>query len=256
MGLFDGGSGAADKAQGAYEGWMNKAVQNYQDFWKQGRGDIMGMYGQGLGFLNPYMKAGQQALGDYQSSLGEGGGQPGVPGAPQGPGEAQQGVLNKFKSSPGYQFQLQQGLGAINRQSDAKGLGGSGGTLKALQQYGQGMANQDYGKYQQQLGGLAGMGQQAAGQAFQGALGTGQELGQLGAQYAGDIGGAYGGMGTSAANSIMGGYGADQAQQSNWMNQLGMLGGAGLGFMAGGPMGAYYGAGIGGAAGGAAGSWF
>lgn len=230
MGFFDdwfGGSGAeaADKANRAYQDWMNKSIGTYNQFWQQGRGDVLGMYNQGLGFLNPYMKAGQEALGDYQATLGEGGGMAG------------QNMVNKFKQSPGYQFQMQQGLNAINRSAAARGLAGGGGTSKALQEYGQGLANQEYGQYQNRLGQLAGMGQQSAGQAFQGALGTGQYLGSLGAQYAGDIGSAYGGMGQSAANSIMAGQAADQATRSNWINQLGMLGGMALG----GPFGGFLG---------------
>lgn len=52
-----------------------------------------------------------------------------------------------FQASPGYQFQLDQGLNAVNSQAGAQGMLGSGGRLKALTQYGQGLANQDYGNW-------------------------------------------------------------------------------------------------------------
>jgi hypothetical protein len=46
--------------------------------------------------------------------------------------------------SPGYQFQLQQGTSAMNRQAAAAGLSGSGGTMKALDQYNQNFAGTAY----------------------------------------------------------------------------------------------------------------
>jgi len=226
MGLFDGGSEAAGQAQSAYSNEIQKAIDAYQKFWQQGRGDVLGMYGQGLGFLNPYMQRGAQAENQLAASMGLGGGQPGVAGAPQGAGEAQQSAVNKFQASPGYQFALQQGLQGIQQNAAARGLLGSTGTARQMQNYAQQMANQEYGQYQNRLGALAQGGQQAAGQAFQGALGTGQYLGGLGAQYAGDIGGAYGALGQGAANAIMGGYASDAQKLAAFEKMLGEAAGA------------------------------
>ena len=69
-----------------------------------------------------------------------------------------------FQATPGYQFQLDQGLGAIDRSAASRGGLFSGATLKAAQGYGQGLANQEYGTYLNRLSGLAGSGQAAAGQ--------------------------------------------------------------------------------------------
>src|SRR5215472_11464415 len=54
------------------------------------------------------------------------------------------GIMKRFKDSPGYQFQLQQGLQAI--QDAGSGTTGAigGNTLKGLQTYGTGLANQDF----------------------------------------------------------------------------------------------------------------
>jgi len=58
------------------------------------------------------------------------------------------GALNRqftaadYQQSPGYQFQMNQGLEAINNSASARGI--TGNTLKALEGYGQGLANQDY----------------------------------------------------------------------------------------------------------------
>ena len=67
-----------------------------------------------------------------------------------------------FQSSPGYQFQLSQGLQAIqNQNAGTTGLN-SGNTLKALQTYGTGLANQDWYNYLNQLTGLSNTGENAA----------------------------------------------------------------------------------------------
>jgi len=50
-----------------------------------------------------------------------------------------------FEQDPGYHFRMREGLKAINRQSGALGLAGSGATGKALQKYGQDLASQEFG---------------------------------------------------------------------------------------------------------------
>lgn len=51
-----------------------------------------------------------------------------------------------FQQDPGYQFQRQQGLGAINASAAAQGNMLSGATQKALARYGSGLAAQSYGQ--------------------------------------------------------------------------------------------------------------
>lgn len=64
---------------------------------------------------------------------------------------------------PGYQFRLKEGLGAIERSAAARGTLGTGGTLKDLMDYGQGLASQEYGNaFNRAMGG------------WQGNLGAGQ----------------------------------------------------------------------------------
>jgi hypothetical protein len=52
-----------------------------------------------------------------------------------------------FQAGPGYQFQLGQGLDAINRTANAAGMGASGNMLREAQTYGQGLANQEYNNW-------------------------------------------------------------------------------------------------------------
>lgn len=117
--------------------------------------------------------------------------------------ESQIGNIADFQASPGYQFMLDQGLNAIQNSAAAGGSLESGRTLKALQGYGQNLANQEYnnwygrragefGSYANRLGtqssdqfnrlaALAGVGQTATGSMSQ--LGQNQlAMQQQGAQ--------------------------------------------------------------------------
>lgn len=68
---------------------------------------------------------------------------------------------SSFYNNPGYKFQLDQGQQAIERQAAARGGLASGNTLTALQDYSQGLAQQSYNNYVNQLMGLSGVGQNA-----------------------------------------------------------------------------------------------
>jgi len=142
----------------------------------------------------PYNQIGQQALGQYAQLLGlpglaggssapqiqaRGGtaARPGV--APQGPGLGGNAGGNtggnaggNFDVSklPGYQFELQQGLGALQNSAASRGQALSGNTIQGVEQFGQGLASTQFQQYMQQLAGLANMGQaSASGVANQGA---------------------------------------------------------------------------------------
>lgn len=91
-------------------------------------------------FLNPYLQTGNLASNKLSEALTTG----------FSPGDLTQ--------DPGYQFRLQQGQEALNRQLAASGLSQSGAALKAAQEYGQGLADQTYNdayqRYLQQNQGL------------------------------------------------------------------------------------------------------
>jgi hypothetical protein len=63
-----------------------------------------------------------------------------------------------FQASPGFQFALNQGLQATQRQNSSQR--GSGNALAALANYGTGLASQEYGATIDRLGRLAGQDQQ------------------------------------------------------------------------------------------------
>lgn len=63
----------------------------------------------------------------------------------QGPAPFQAPSMQDVLNDPGYQFPLQQGLGAMSNSKAAQGLWATGGTGKAFNDYAQNYANQFYG---------------------------------------------------------------------------------------------------------------
>jgi hypothetical protein len=115
--------------------------------------------------LMPYRQAGLAPLQAQQDLLGLNG-QP-----------AADAAMANFQSSPGYQFQLDQGLRAVDAGAAASGMLRSGATLKAEQTFGQGLANTDFGQYFSRLNALSTLGANAAAGGAQTA-GTAAQLDQ------------------------------------------------------------------------------
>jgi len=69
---------------------------------------------------------------------------------------------SKIANTGAYQWAFNQGQGALERSQAAKGMNLSGNALAELQQYGQGMAGQQFNQYANLLGGLAGANQTPA----------------------------------------------------------------------------------------------
>jgi len=126
--------------------------------------------------------------------------------------------MDQYQEDPGYQFRLSEGNKALERSLAAKGQFGSmnPAAAKALQEYGQQSASQEYGnaydRYNNdqtniynRLAGIAGIGQT-----------TNQQMQQAGQQYAASAGDLYTGMG----NSIVA---ANQANQANKGSMFGSL---------------------------------
>jgi hypothetical protein len=177
-------SQAAGSAASAQEAAANQATQLEQ-----------GMYGQAQQNLAPYMDAGTNALSAYQKMLGIGPGGAG-PTSPLmqmlgiGPdGKPTGGGIDPstFQSSPGYRFQMQQGMEAVTNSNAARG-GLGGNALKQLQNYGAGQANNSWQQYLQnvntgwqgltgQVAGLAGAGQNSATDLSKMGMSLGTEMG-------------------------------------------------------------------------------
>ena len=72
-------------------------------------------------------------------------------------------ALADFQTTPGYQFRMDEGSKALDRSAASRGLLRSGAQQKAITNFGQGIASEEYGNYLKSLFNLAGMGGQAVG---------------------------------------------------------------------------------------------
>lgn len=125
-------------------------------------------YEQGRTDLAPYRDAGSRALGFYEDFLGANG------------ADAASSARSMFQTSPGYDFAFDEGMRATEGSAAARGGLLSGGTLKALEARGQGLANQEYGSYLDRFLGLVNTGQaSAAGTANLGAASGAREGGYI-----------------------------------------------------------------------------
>lgn len=121
-----------------------------------------------------------------------------------------------FQKTPGYDFQLSQGMDALQSTAAARGGLMSGATMQAAQGFGQGLANQEYGNYLSRLGSLASGGQAAAGNAA-----------NAGANYQQTAGNALGAIGNAQAAGAIGQANAFSSGINNTMGWLGYMGAQG-----------------------------
>lgn len=153
-GLVEGALGAFTGAEKGrrYERAGRKAEQQYDEANQYIREEL------------PYQDQigrGQQAEGMIAGLLGVGG----------DPSAGQAG-LDSFLDSSGYNFVLDQGRDGIAANMAASGKLNSGARDKAAIGFGQNIAQQYLTDYLGQLGGISGIGNQAAGTLAQGALGA------------------------------------------------------------------------------------
>jgi hypothetical protein len=117
---------------------------------KSGQNQAQAQFQQQRGDLAPYRDAAVPALNAQSDLLGLNG-QP-----------AADAAMANFQQSPGYQWQLTQGLRGVDAGAAASGMLRSGATLKAEDTYAQGLANQDFTNYYNRLYDLSKLGENAA----------------------------------------------------------------------------------------------
>lgn len=103
---------------------------------------------------------------------------------------AQNAAFQTFRDSTGYQDQMRAGQEAITGSAAARGLLNSGSTAKALTQFGQGLADQSFNSYLDNLLKYSNIGLQA-GSVLGGAGQTQQSSGKSKSGLGGLIGGAF-----------------------------------------------------------------
>ncbi|MEN3973115.1 hypothetical protein WJS89_10585 [Sphingomicrobium sp. XHP0235] len=143
-------------------------------------GEMRRQYDQTRSDMAPWREAGGQAIGSLSAML-----QPGY----------------DHTTSPGYQFRMDEGKRAIESSAAARGGLLSGGTLKGLERYAQGVAADDFNQQFNRTASVAAGGQQ-----------VGMGLGALGAQTSQSIGNTMMGMGNARASGYVG--------QANAMNGM------------------------------------
>jgi hypothetical protein len=135
-------------------------------------------------------------------------------------------ALSAFQTGPGYEFQMNQGLDALDRRAAARGQLNSGNTSIDTLNYSQGLANQEWGGY---LDRLQGFDSQQNANYLTGLGGKAGSLGSL-ADLAGQTTDRRLGLGASVLGARMGAnnqYASGANQQAQGFG--GMLGGiAGL----------------------------
>lgn len=121
--------------------------------------------------INPYLAFGQQGITGLQGLLND---------------------PDSIQDSAAYQWQVGQGLNALDRSAAARGNLFSGGHSADLLRFGQGLASQEYGNQWARLMGIANMGQNSA-------VGAGQ----MGQNSANAIGNLYGNIGQAGAGQAI-----------------------------------------------------
>lgn len=124
-------------------------------------------YNEQQGYQKPYWGTGVRALGQLET-LGS--------------------DPSSIANNPAYQFRLSEGQKALERSAAARGGLNSGGFMKGMARYSQGLASEEYGNQWNRLAQVAGMGQNSA-----------NSLGQLGSNYASNMSQLYADKGNAQA---------------------------------------------------------
>jgi hypothetical protein len=103
------------------------------------------------------------------------------------------GDSSSFFTDPGYNFARTEGMRGIERSAAARGGAASGNALRALAEFNQGLATQQYGNFYNRTAARAGVGQTAA-----------QSIGAFGQNTANNIGNNLMAAGDARASGIAG----------------------------------------------------
>lgn len=157
--------------------------------------------------LQPYVNQGVHALGQMGTQFG----------TPTSPGNKPFSLAD-FQQSPAYQFNLEQGMNAINKGAAARGNLYAPQTLQDLGKYAQGTASNEYqnafSNYNTNQNNLFSRLQTLSGQGANAASG----LGGFGAQTAGQVGANMIGAGNAQAAGIVGGTNAISGGVGDYYN--------------------------------------
>lgn len=189
----------------------SKAADAQKDAAKTASNTELAMFEQNREDMQPWREAGETALGQLSAGTTAGG------------DFNRDFRLADFQRDPGYQFRMDEGQQALERSAAARGGLFNGGTLKALTQYGQNFASNEYGSAYNRfnadrdrrfnrLSSLAGTGQTAT-----------RDVANMGSQVASNVAGNQ----LAAGNARASGYVAQGNAINSGINTLGSLYGMG-----------------------------
>jgi hypothetical protein len=222
MGLFSSDAGKAT-IKGAQQ--IGKNVEIYHRdtdaIVRAAEAKAAGALGQASDILSPLAALGQQGSTMYANSLGLNG----------AGGNAA--ATAAFQAGPGYEWQMGQGLDALERRAAAQGRLQSGQTGLDTLTYAQGLANQAYGGWQDRLSGYNDMYSGALG-SLAGIQGGLADLAVGSADRRTDIYGNALGVNTQATQMFAGGQESRAAAKQAGLGSLLGIGGKILGMATGG----------------------
>lgn len=144
----------------------------------------------------PYRDVGQQSINQLAGLLGVK-----IPGQP----DSGMNQTQALQQRPGYQFRLGEGQRAVENSAAARGMQLSGANLRAIDEYGQNFASNEYNNAYNQLLGLSSIGENAAVGAGNSAANIIQNTGNNVAGYQIGAGNAQAAGQVGAGNAISGG---------------------------------------------------
>lgn len=181
------GADASNQAANA----QNLAALGSLKLQQQGLDFAKKQYGDARTDIAPWQAAGKKALQQYQVEIGQ-----------------SNAGFSRFKTTPGYQFQVSEGEKGVVNNLSALGMKNSGSALKALTRFRTGLADQTFDTYLNRLQGLAGAGQTAV-----------SNLGSLGQQTTNAVQNGLSGMGQTMQD-------AGAARASGYVGSANAWGGA------------------------------
>lgn len=191
-----------------FGGGQSQAAGAYGNEIQQGINSSNGLFGQGMGYLNPFMGREQGQYNQYMNALNQG----------QNPVQLYNQYASQYQMSPFAQAQIKTGQTNANNAAAASGMLGSGASQIAAANLAQSVRSQDFNNYMgnvlglrgQYLGGLGGLQHEGFQAGMQGAN-LAEQQAQMQQRYYEDM-----------ANS----QAAQQVGQSRgWTNFLGDVGG-------------------------------
>lgn len=174
------GASASNKAAKAQQKGADQSVAEQRRQYDLTRQDTLAAQTQARTDLQPWMDAGQNALGNLSNAQ------------------------TAFQASPDYAFRRSEGERGIGGSFAARGGAFSGNALKALSEYNSNLASGEFGNWWNRQAGVAGVGQNSASQAGQQGINSANALGQFGANAAGNIGNSLMAAGDARASGVMG----------------------------------------------------